>query len=79
MIFVPGNSYYFLSKAEYNDLQTSLPESLASLLDDFTLHDDDKYYALASNIDEDEYAYLAEEGYAHFFDYKKSTQSVHPF
>ena len=78
MIFEPGKSYYVLTAEEYAALQDILPESLASLLDDFTLVDG-SYYALPSDIDATELAFLEDEGFLNLFDYKKSTQSVHPF
>ena len=78
MIFEPGKSYYVLTKEEYTALQTILPESLASLLQDFTLVDE-QYYAMLSDIDANELKFLEDEGFLNIFDYKKSTQSVHPF
>ncbi len=78
MIFEPGKSYYVLTADEYAELQDILPDSLASLLQDFTLVDG-QYYAMLSDINAEELAFLEDEGYLNIFDYKKSTQSVHPF
>ena len=78
MIFEPGKSYYVLTIEEYTALQKILPESLASLLQDFTLVDG-QYYAMLSDINAEELAFLEYEGYLNIFDYKKSTQSVHPY
>ncbi len=78
MIFEPGKSYYVLTSKEYEELGSILPESLASLLQDFTLVDG-QYYAMLSDINADELQFLEDEGFLNIFDYKKSTQSVHPF